>query len=78
MINAREISAAEEFDCVDAIECFAAKKSDCIDVDRFLDLNSEKDSLLCIIKAFNRVISDEICAAEVFEISYIFKSMFCD
>ena len=78
MINVREISAAKKFDCVDIDEYFIAEEFDCVDVNRFLDLNSKKNFLFCIIKAFDCVISDEICAAKVFEIFYIFKLMFCD
>ena len=78
MINVSEIFAAKEFDCFNVNEYFVAKESDYIDVNQFLDLNSEKDFLLCIIKAFNYVISNEICVAKIFEIFCIFKSMFCD
>ena len=78
MINARKFSAAKKSDCVDADECFVAKMFDCFNINRFLDLNSEKDSLLCIIKAFDCVVSNEICVAKVSEIFCILKSMFCD
>ena len=78
MINVRKFFAVKEFDCVDADEYSAAKKFDCVDVDRFFDANSEKNFLFCIIKTFDRVISNEICVAKAFKIFCIFKSMFCD
>ena len=78
IINVRKIFIVKEFNCVDADDYFIAKEFNCVDVNRFLDANSEKDFLFCIIKAFDYVILNEICVAKVFEIFYIFKSMFCD
>ena len=77
MIDVREFLIAKEFDCINVNNCFVAKEFDYVDVNQFLDLNSEKDFLFCIIKAFDRVISNKICVAKVFEIFYIFKLMFC-
>ena len=78
MINAREFSAAKKFDYVNVDKYFIAKEFDCFNINQFFDSNSEKDSLLYIIKTFDRVILDEICAAKAFEIFCIFNSMFCD
>ena len=78
MINVRKIFTAKKFNYVNINEYFAAKKSDYVDVNRFLNLNSEKNFLLCIIKTFDYITSNEICVAKIFKIFYIFKLLFCD